>query len=36
MKAATYPKNRVGCHSHALGALGDAVVVGWAGLKRGK
>jgi hypothetical protein len=33
MKAATYPKNRVGCRFHALGAAGDAVVVGWAGLK---
>jgi len=32
MKAATYPNKRVGCHNHALGAAGDAVVAGWAGL----
>jgi hypothetical protein len=36
MKAATYPKKRVGCRFHALSAAGYAVVVGWVGLKRGK
>jgi hypothetical protein len=33
MKAATYPEDRVACRNHAFGAAGDAVVVGWAGLK---
>jgi hypothetical protein len=36
MKAATYPKKRAGCRNHALGAAADAVVVGWAGPKRGQ
>jgi hypothetical protein len=36
MVVTTYPNERVGCRFHALGAAGYAVVVGWAGLKRGK
>jgi len=34
--AAAYPKERLGCHNHCVSTAGDAVVVGWAGLKCGK